>query len=204
MAKDCPKCGSPNMNDAVKCKKCEYFFGDRIISNRSQDIKCPYCGTLNSNWFRKCEDCNNKVCVSKSKYENKKSSQEYNKKTILFDCVAYHNKFTINVDGISNVFICQNCSSIFSYEWKDNKLIIHIVKKEDFIPKNIKILIEYFNLEQPIELDNLKKNYHGLLSKYHPDKVTHLADEFKELSEKRTKEIIKNYELLQDWIKIRK
>ena len=64
-------------------------------------------------------------------------------------------------------------------------------------------MINFFNLEPPIELDKLRKKYHKLLSQYHPDKVSHLADEFKELSEKKTKEIIEIYEELQNSVKIK-
>lgn len=37
--------------------------------------------------------------------------------------------------------------------------------------------------------DEVKKAYRQLASKYHPDKVLHLGEEFRELAEKRFKEI---------------
>jgi hypothetical protein len=37
--------------------------------------------------------------------------------------------------------------------------------------------------------DEVKKAYRRLASKYHPDKVLHLGEEFRELAEKRFKEI---------------
>ena len=45
--------------------------------------------------------------------------------------------------------------------------------------------------------DEIKHAYRQLAGKYHPDKVEHLGDEFKELAEKRFKDIQKAYEELK-------
>ena len=45
----------------------------------------------------------------------------------------------------------------------------------------------------PVEI---KKAYRELANKYHPDKVIHLGEEFKELADKRFKEIQASYEKL--------
>jgi DnaJ like chaperone protein len=42
----------------------------------------------------------------------------------------------------------------------------------------------------------IKQSYRKLASKYHPDKLEHLGDEFKELAERRFKEIQKAYQEL--------
>jgi len=42
----------------------------------------------------------------------------------------------------------------------------------------------------------IKKSYRKLASKYHPDKLEHLGDEFKELAERRFKEIQNAYQEL--------
>ena len=44
--------------------------------------------------------------------------------------------------------------------------------------------------------EEIKKAYKELAGKYHPDKVHHLGDEFKEIAEKRFKEIQNAYEEL--------
>ncbi|MBN1930654.1 MAG: DnaJ domain-containing protein [Desulfobacterales bacterium] len=44
--------------------------------------------------------------------------------------------------------------------------------------------------------EDIKKAYRQLAGKYHPDKVAHLGEEFKELAEKRFKEIQKAYQKL--------
>lgn len=45
--------------------------------------------------------------------------------------------------------------------------------------------------------EEIKHAYRQLASQYHPDKVSHLGDEFKLLAEKRFKEIQEAYELLK-------
>ena len=44
--------------------------------------------------------------------------------------------------------------------------------------------------------EEIKKAYRQLVNSYHPDKVAHLGDEFKELAEKRFKEIQQAYQEL--------
>ncbi len=44
--------------------------------------------------------------------------------------------------------------------------------------------------------EEIKAAYRRLASKYHPDKVSHLGDEFKDLAEKRFKEIQEAYQQL--------
>ena len=44
---------------------------------------------------------------------------------------------------------------------------------------------------------DIKQAYRRLATQYHPDKVAHLGDEFKELAEKRFREIQEAYEVLR-------
>ena len=44
----------------------------------------------------------------------------------------------------------------------------------------------------------IRAAYRSQLGKYHPDKVTHLGDEFHELASSRTKEIIQAFDYLKD------
>jgi hypothetical protein len=56
--------------------------------------------------------------------------------------------------------------------------------------------IEYSSLDK----ENLKKNYRAMIAQYHPDKVNTLADEFKELAVKKSKEINEKYEALLSYL----
>jgi hypothetical protein len=49
------------------------------------------------------------------------------------------------------------------------------------------------NVPKDASQEEIKKAYRELANKYHPDKVHHLGDEFKELAEKRFKEIEEAY-----------
>jgi len=55
---------------------------------------------------------------------------------------------------------------------------------------------EVLGLARSASLDEVKDAYRQLANKYHPDKVNHLGDEFKELAEKRFKEIQEAYQEL--------
>lgn len=60
---------------------------------------------------------------------------------------------------------------------------------------------EVLGLRRGVSYDEAKKAYRALLVKYHPDKVSHLADEFKELAESRTREIMQAWEELEPKLK---
>lgn len=49
-------------------------------------------------------------------------------------------------------------------------------------------------LNGKVSKDDIKKRYRDLAHKYHPDKVSHLGDEFKELAQQKFREINEAYE----------
>lgn len=51
-------------------------------------------------------------------------------------------------------------------------------------------------IERSASADEIKHAYRELANKYHPDKLAHLGDEFRELAEKRFKEIQQAYQEL--------
>lgn len=53
------------------------------------------------------------------------------------------------------------------------------------------------NISRGASQEEIKKAYRKLANKYHPDKVLHLGDEFRELAEKRFKEIEEAYRQLK-------
>jgi len=55
---------------------------------------------------------------------------------------------------------------------------------------------EVLGVAKNASLDEIKKAYKGLAAKYHPDKVTHLGEEFRVLAEQRFKEIKEAYQEL--------
>jgi ABC-type Zn2+ transport system substrate-binding protein/surface adhesin len=52
-------------------------------------------------------------------------------------------------------------------------------------------------LGERITPSDVKTAYRDLLAKYHPDKVNHLGEEFKQIAEKKTKEIVQAYQYFQ-------
>ena len=55
---------------------------------------------------------------------------------------------------------------------------------------------QILGIERRASEAEIKQSYRKLASKYHPDKLEHLGDEFKELAERRFKEIQKAYQEL--------
>ena len=53
------------------------------------------------------------------------------------------------------------------------------------------------NVPRGASQEDIKKAYRQLANKYHPDKVLHLGDEFRQLAEKRFKEIEEAYRKLK-------
>jgi len=55
---------------------------------------------------------------------------------------------------------------------------------------------QILGIDRSASRTEIKKSYRKLASKYHPDKLEHLGDEFKELAERRFKEIQNAYQEL--------
>ena len=47
-------------------------------------------------------------------------------------------------------------------------------------------------------ITDAKKAFRALISQYHPDKVAHLAPEFRELADRRTREILEAWQQLEE------
>ncbi len=52
-------------------------------------------------------------------------------------------------------------------------------------------------LEEPFELEEIKPRYRKIIAQYHPDRVTAMGPEIKEIAEKKAKEINEAYEHLR-------
>jgi hypothetical protein len=56
---------------------------------------------------------------------------------------------------------------------------------------------EVLGVKETASSDEIKTAYRRLVSRYHPDKVTHLGEEFRVLAEKKFKEIQRAYQELR-------
>jgi DnaJ like chaperone protein len=66
----------------------------------------------------------------------------------------------------------------------------------DFHTKDAWDPYQVLGIDRRASAAEIKQSYRKLASKYHPDKLEHLGDEFKELAERRFKEIQKAYQEL--------
>lgn len=55
---------------------------------------------------------------------------------------------------------------------------------------------EVLGLQPGASIEEVKKAYRQLAGKYHPDKVTHLGEEFQKLAEERFKQIQQAYQVI--------
>jgi endogenous inhibitor of DNA gyrase (YacG/DUF329 family) len=180
--KKCPDCGMLNLNTSHKCE-CGYIFEDIIV--------CPFCKAENFHHSRYCQNCHKDIFEYARKERKSKTR---------FTCTVCNEVFDIITDTEFNAFCCQRCRSIFTYEWENTRLIISIVRKGSIIPEHIKAILRYFNCDLPIRATELHKKYHSLIVQYHPDKVSGMGIEIREVSERKTKEIINNYTILKQWL----
>jgi hypothetical protein len=67
---------------------------------------------------------------------------------------------------------------------------------------DISSLLKYFGIDpENIDINLLKKNYHKMLSEYHPDKTARLGKDIRNLAEEKTKEIVDKYNILMRQLK---
>jgi DnaJ like chaperone protein len=72
----------------------------------------------------------------------------------------------------------------------------HFIKESD-VERDYAIL----GLTSTATLIEVKKAYKDLCKKYHPDRVQHLGEEFRKISEEKIKEINKSYDILKKTLK---
>ncbi|MBZ0182188.1 MAG: DnaJ domain-containing protein [Melioribacteraceae bacterium] len=87
----------------------------------------------------------------------------------------------------------EKLNSIFQQSENDNSN-----KQKDF--DNIKDINHYYSilgLSNDASIDEIKKAYKTLISKYHPDKFANLSVEFQEIAERKSKEINEAYSQLK-------
>ena len=65
--------------------------------------------------------------------------------------------------------------------------------RQDYSPKDP---YDILGVSKGASMEEVKRAYRELAAKYHPDKVSHLGDEFRTLAEQRFKEINKAYQTI--------
>lgn len=70
----------------------------------------------------------------------------------------------------------------------------HVDQSEQRHTNKAAYFCELLELKGDVSVENIKKKYREKLAKYHPDKVSHLGNEFQEIAEKKTREINAAYD----------
>ncbi len=90
-----------------------------------------------------------------------------------------------------------------AFKESKNRSFDHPQSQGEVIGEEIEIEIEdhyrvVLGVSEAAGEEEIKTAYRSQLAKYHPDKVTHLGDEFYDLASSRTKDIIQAYEYLRN------
>ena len=130
------------------------------------------------------------------------NDNHYNNFTFI--CISCMQEIVINSINKFDAFACQNCRSIYVFDKNEkNEYIVKIIKKEVFLPQQIKDACAFFSIDlSDLSISNLKTKYKELISQYHPDKVSHLGKELQVLAEEKTREIIFFFEILNRWFEL--
>jgi hypothetical protein len=88
MAKDCPNCGYPTLNNASSCDKCGYKFKDVI--------KCTYCGEYNLIGWDWCIKCKKKLYANNYAYNEEETLNEKNTAEKIITQRKLHNEIIFN------------------------------------------------------------------------------------------------------------
>lgn len=138
-----------------------------------------------------------------------KAEQEAKKfKEVSFQCAFCTATLSINLVNIDKENRCPRCKTIYKLTvQQSNPVVVLIIPQIDNshqkawtnIPQEILDLLKYFDLSSDCESEDIKKAYKKKITQYHPDKVSHLAPEFKVIAEEKTKEINKCYKTLMQW-----
>ncbi|MHB8132136.1 MAG: J domain-containing protein [Mobilitalea sp.] len=161
---------------------------------------CPNCGKDNNEDETLC-DCGYRL-NRKEKRRTERTYKEQYVKVISVKCKTCNKEIIIEINKNYNVFCCQYCRSIYSYENINGSIKIELEKKVIMIPDEVKKAYKILNLNmEENTIENIKKAWKKELDKYHPDKVSHLGEDLIKLAEEKSKSINEAYSIIKKYIK---
>lgn len=135
--------------------------------------------------------------------EYRKAFKEFLEMKSIISCKSCNQKIRIKKFDIEAIFKCPNCSIKLRLRILSNGQIEVTLLQESKRDKNHKDknhksshatqsqdnCYEILGVEEGASFEEIKRAYKNRITKYHPDKVSHLGEEFKVLAENKTKEI---------------
>lgn len=173
--------------------------------------ECPNCYLANAVEARFCEQCGYRLKnhFHFEKYHKPKSEPNWSEPdeshrqlpSIAFECYSCFSRFRIVLHKRFDGFACELCRSIYTYELSSNEeVVIETVRLCKAVPSHLSPYLNVLGIDiSNFDRKTLKGKYAHLLSMYHPDKVDHMADEFKVLAEEKTREINEAYAALRTY-----
>jgi rRNA maturation protein Nop10 len=157
MAKECPKCGNQNFNNAYQCSNCKHIFNDII--------KCSKCGVYNLKGWKKCIQCHNELISFDNKpvieniiVEDEKREEIQKDNNVILN-INYDN---ISLQNIVHSIIKDRGISVLKDSKLCNALLQDYAKGE--LKKEIRLFIQILNIgcykklnaSQEIDIEKLK------------------------------------------------
>lgn len=142
-----------------------------------------------------CIEISDELSVLK-KY--RKAFREFLEEKVIVSCKSCNQKIRIKKFENEAIFRCPNCFLKLRLQILSNGQIEVTLIQESNSDKNHKSsnatqsqdnFYEILGVVEGVSFEEIKKAYKKLIIKYHPDKVSHLGEEFKILAENKTKEI---------------
>lgn len=144
--------------------------------------------------------------------EQYSDESEYPPEAIRFTCGICSSSLSVKLARSAYSHRCPQCKTIYKVTLQQTRpyvyLIMPVIEKEAAqeecreVPRDVAESLAFFGLKADVRPDEVKKSYKHKISQYHPDKVAHMAPEFREIAEEKSKEINRHYSVISKWMRL--
>jgi hypothetical protein len=122
------------------------------------------------------------------------NEESNSKQELSFFCVACHCSLRIQMPSGSEIYRCPKCSVIYKTIHAGNNPTVFVLEpqftkdgtessddhrhKSRSLPTEVKKTLKIFGLTESVTLDEIKSAYREQIKAYHPDKVSHLVQNY--------------------------
>ena len=141
--------------------------------------------------------------------EHESRSKEDDDEVIRFKCGNCQVWLSVKLDQICNGHRCPKCKTIYRITEQQAKprayLIMPVMEQKSRpeekrdVPRSVCNSFAFFGLDPACSSDDLRTAFRHKMTQYHPDKVAHMAPEFRQVAEEKSKEINCHYDVISKW-----
>ena len=190
-----------------RCCACGCLFNDGDLD--VDYFLCPSCGgRLEEGLFEEP-----KKEEAKSNWKTWNENQNKKSESIVFGCINCNSNIRINFPLKSMSFNCPSCQRKYGVKSTGNFEKVYVIypkslnnenkysSEKQKIPEEIIKALHVFELNKDVTFEEVKAIYRKRITQYHPDKVSHLGEEFKRLAEEKSKFYNEAYVLIQGYFR---